>query len=165
VLGVAGWSWLAVGMLACIAGFLPLNFPRARIFLGDVGSGALGLAVAIFAIAALGPDARPARLTLFLLPAAAFLVDASLTLLRRVARRERWWTPHTQHLYQGLARRFGHPRVTAAYAAWSCFGLLLIVVLKDRPEAVTWPCVVVWYTASAAAWAWAQHSIAGKTTA
>lgn len=113
--GLAGdWRLLAWAAAAACLGFLPFNFPRARIFLGDVGSGALGLALAwLLAVLVLQrPGAWPSALAL--LP---FLADAGFTLVRRMLRGEKWWQPHATHLYQRLARRHGsHVPVTLAYA-------------------------------------------------
>jgi UDP-N-acetylmuramyl pentapeptide phosphotransferase/UDP-N-acetylglucosamine-1-phosphate transferase len=51
VLVIGGtWGWMALALMAACLGFLPFNFPKARIFLGDVGSGALGFAVAAFIV-------------------------------------------------------------------------------------------------------------------
>ena len=77
---------------------------------------------------------RPALLALaFLLslPLSAFLVDAGLTLMRRIFRGERWWLPHTQHAYQVWARRSGHTVVTAAYVAWTVSGAIAMMVLME----------------------------------
>ena len=110
---------LGLALIASIFGFLPFNFPRARIFLGDVGSGALGYALAL--LLAMTLHRLPAAAwPLVLLPLSAFLLDAGLTLSARIVGGEKWWTPHVQHVYQRLARRLGgHPPVTAAYAAWT----------------------------------------------
>jgi len=123
--GMAGGAWGLLGMAlaaACL-GFLPFNFPKARIFMGDVGSGAIGFALG--ALCAVAAARLGEKFALVLLPVSVFLVDASLTLLRRVLRGERWWTPHTQHAYQAWARAAGHGRVTLCYAAVS---LLVIIV-------------------------------------
>lgn len=128
--GGAVWSWLALALMAACLGFLPFNFPRARIFMGDVGSGAIGYAVAgIGALAATGLDIWHAPL--LLIPLAAFMVDSSLTLLRRVRRGERWWTPHTQHAYQVWARRAGHVRVTLAYAIFTLLSLASLHLVTE----------------------------------
>jgi UDP-N-acetylmuramyl pentapeptide phosphotransferase/UDP-N-acetylglucosamine-1-phosphate transferase len=82
------WGWLGWALVAACLGFLPFNFPRARIFLGDVGSGALGLAVAALAIAVVGEN--PMRWPVALLLPSAFLIDAGLTLGQRLVRGERW---------------------------------------------------------------------------
>ena len=124
------WRWMALTVAAACLGFLPFNFPRARIFLGDVGSGALGFMLAGLAtttLLAVPPSAAP----LLMLPLSVFLVDAGFTLLRRILRREQWWTPHVTHLYQIAARRLGHGAVTMTYAASS--GVTLSLMLAWPP--------------------------------
>ena len=127
---------LGLALIASTLGFLPFNFPRARIFLGDVGSGMLGFALAL--MLGLFLDAKPvAAWPLAILPLSAFLLDAGLTLFTRILRGERWWTPHVEHTYQRWARRAGrHMPITAAYAIWTsltCIGMVLFSV-KDHGE-------------------------------
>ena len=121
-----GWHWLALGLLAACAGFLPFNFPKARIFLGDVGSGALGFALAGLLTAAL-ISAPVATAPLLILPLCVFLVDAGFTLTRRILCNEQWWTPHVTHVYQRAARRFGHTTITLVYATMSAVTLALMI--------------------------------------
>ncbi len=138
------WQWLALVVLAGCAGFLPFNFPKARIFLGDVGSGALGYTLAGLGIAALieMPPAAP----LLLLPLCVFLVDAGFTLAGRMLRGEKWWTPHVGHLYQMGARRFGHTPVTLVYMAFGGVSLLLMYKLSPTPwPFATWMVLLVSY--------------------
>ena len=117
--------WLAVGLSAAACGFLPFNFPKARIFLGDVGSGALGYLLAGLLVASF--DGTEVPWPLLFLPLAAFLVDAGFTLLGRMLRKEPWWTPHVSHLYQQLARvRASHLQVTLAYALFTLMGVLIM---------------------------------------
>ena len=123
------WSWLAAALLAACCGFLPFNFPKARIFLGDVGSGALGFALASLLTA--GLSASSLAWPLLLLPLSAFLVDAGFTLASRILRKQRWWTPHVEHLYQRLSRRYGHVTVTAIYGVFGLVTLALILVLSN----------------------------------
>lgn len=150
------WAWLAVALLAASCGFLPFNLPRARIFLGDVGSGALGLTVAALVITAGRTD--PVSWLLLLLPLSAFLVDTGLTLLRRIVRRERWWTAHVQHAYQRLAARTGgHIRITAGYAAWTALSVVLMVVIRHTSAGFVSSVVLGWYTVAAALWLCAQY--------
>ena len=109
---------LAVVVLAATLAFLPFNFPRARIFLGDVGSGALGFLVAAGGGMAVADGALslPALVAL----CSAFLVDAGLTLASRVLGGRRWYRAHREHLYQWLVRTgYGHPRVVALYLGWN----------------------------------------------
>lgn len=140
----------AVVAAACI-GFLPFNLPRARIFLGDVGSNALGyLLAALLAVAmsAHAPEAWPA----LLLPAVACLVDSGLTLGRRMLRGEAWWRPHVQHLYQRLARRSGHPAVTLAYAGWTGAAIVIMLILLSVATVKPWIGAVVFWVLSVAVW-------------
>ena len=82
-------QWLALALLAATMGFLPFNFPKARIFLGDIGSGALGYTLAMLVVVAAGrtPPGRDRwSWWPWLLPLSAFLLDAGLTLLGRMVR-------------------------------------------------------------------------------
>ncbi|NDK37480.1 lipopolysaccharide biosynthesis protein [Pseudoxanthomonas gei] len=155
LLGAGPWLWLAAVLFASICGFLPFNFPRARIFLGDVGSGALGymLAVLLAAAFSLSPAPGPA-LFLLLLPLSAFLIDAGFTLCMRILAGERWWEPHVQHLYQGWVRKVGgHAGVTLAYAVFSLLAVILMLA------AVGWTAfwivagAITWYAAGILVWA------------
>ena len=149
------WMLVALALAAACAGFLPFNFPRARIFMGDVGSGAIGFAIAaLFLMVVAGQGEAAAWL---LLPLSPFLVDAGLTLLRRIVRGERWWTPHTQHAYQVWARRSSHAVVTLAYVAWSAMGVAGMIVLNGLPAIIMFRICVAWYLAAVLAWWWVQR--------
>ncbi|WP_425603243.1 lipopolysaccharide biosynthesis protein [Luteimonas endophytica] len=146
---------LAFSLGAACLGFLPFNFPRAAIFLGDVGSGALGLALA-WLLVLLAPrlEQGPAHWALLLLPLSAFLVDAALTLGTRMLRREAWWRPHVQHAYQCWARRIGrHPPVTLAYAAWSGAAVLTMLATRGLDARYIIAAAAAWCLAGG--WAWA----------
>lgn len=154
---------LCAALVAGCLAFLPFNFPRAGIFLGDVGSGALGYAIGALVVLAALPD--PAASPLLLLPLAPFLADAGLTLGRRVVRREAWWTPHVQHAYQAWARSAGHPRVTLAYAAATLvggLGMLGLVANAGEGPVFIAVCVLAWYTSAAFAWLWLQKRYAER---
>jgi Fuc2NAc and GlcNAc transferase len=98
---------------AACAGFLAWNWPPAKIFMGDVGSGFLGYVIAVLALAATRND--PAAILKWLLLGGVFFVDATVTLVRRVNRGERLHEAHRSHAYQWLARRWrSHRRVTLA---------------------------------------------------
>ncbi|HEY5804501.1 MAG TPA: glycosyltransferase family 4 protein [Lysobacter sp.] len=149
--GTGPWGWLAAGLVAAICGFLPFNFPKARIFLGDVGSGALGYILAVLLLAA-HIEGRSHWL-LLLLPVSAFLVDAGFTLTMRMLRGERWWTPHVQHAYQCWARRQGgHVVVTLTYAVFSLMAtILMMTALRWSQTTVIWACSA-WYGFAILAW-------------
>lgn len=113
-----------VGLLALATlGFVPFNFPRAQIFMGDVGSGVLGLVIA--AVVAWQMVTPGIALASGLVLSSAFVTDATCTLLSRVLHRRRWYSAHREHLYQCLVRSgFSHARVVVLYMGWN----LLIVL-------------------------------------
>jgi Fuc2NAc and GlcNAc transferase len=113
---------------ASVLGFLVWNFPRARIFLGDVGSGFIGVMLGVLSIQAawIAPELFWGWVILI----GAFVVDANVTLFRRVWRGETFYEAHRSHAYQYAARRFGsHVPVTLAVGAINLFWLLPLAVL------------------------------------
>jgi len=103
-------EWL---MMAAVAGFGCWNFPRARIFMGDAGSGFLGITLAVLAVHAAW--IRPVLLWSWLILLGVFIVDATFTLLRRLLRGEAVYEAHRSHAYQSASRRVGrHVPVTLA---------------------------------------------------
>ena len=143
------WSWWGWAIAAACVGFLPFNFPRARIFLGDGGSGGLGFMLATLFGVGLATGLSAWSLWL---PLSTFLVDAGFTLAARILSRQRWWEPHAQHVYQRLARRFGHTRVTLGYAGFSCVAIALFFQLQglqprwEAAGSIAWLCLAsaVW---------------------
>ena len=127
---------LVAAMLASAAacfGFLLFNRPPARIFMGDVGSGTLGLLIATFA--ALLVQHTFELLWPCLILSSAFLVDAGLTLLARILAGKRWYTAHREHLYQWMVRAgFSHARTDAMYLLWN-----LIIAAPAAWAALHWP--------------------------
>lgn len=153
---------LAVALAAACAGFLPFNFPRARIFLGDVGSGALGYLLAV--LLATGFTSRGyADWPLLLLPLLAMLADSGFTLLGRIHRGERWWDAHTAHAYQCWSRHGGHARVTLAYGLWTlaAIGVMLPTLGSPGNEGVL--LFLAGLLAAFIAWRWLQRPIARQT--
>ena len=88
-------------LMAAIAGFLSLNWPPARVFMGDVGSTFLGYVLGIFALDSIWGGQLP--MVTWLVLGGVFWVDSTLTLLRRVFGGERWHTAHRSHAYQRYA--------------------------------------------------------------
>jgi UDP-N-acetylmuramyl pentapeptide phosphotransferase/UDP-N-acetylglucosamine-1-phosphate transferase len=152
-------AWLGVALAAACAGFLPFNLPRARIFLGDVGSGTLGYLLATLVALSLPVAGRPAA-PLLLLPLLVFGVDASLTLARRWLRGERWWEPHVQHAYQVQARRWGHGAVTAGYLGVSIAASVMMVTARNSPPMVIMCTTAAFAALACGAWWRLQRSAA-----
>jgi UDP-N-acetylmuramyl pentapeptide phosphotransferase/UDP-N-acetylglucosamine-1-phosphate transferase len=148
---------LAWALAAASAGFLPFNAPRARIFLGDVGSGALGYALAcLLGLAWASPGGMSPWV--LLLPLTVFCVDASLTLARRMLRRERWWEAHVQHAYQRWSRGIGrHMPVVAAYGLATASLVSLAVASHSLNAPVTIGMIAAAWLTGGAAWFWLQY--------
>lgn len=136
--------------LACL-GFLPFNFPSARIFMGDVGSGALGYAVA--ALVCLVSVRTDIHWLALLIPLSAFLVDAGFTLLSRMLSGQRWMEPHTQHLYQRAVKGgASHSHVTNLYFVFGLFSAAVFnacTYMQPRWEAAV---AVAWLILATGLW-------------
>lgn len=113
---------------ACVAAFLVWNFPPARIFMGDAGSGFLGIMLGILSLQAGWVDSVLFWAWLILL--GVFIVDATVTLFRRLLRREKVYEAHRSHAYQYAARQTGkHLPVTMAVLVINLFWLFPMAAL------------------------------------
>ncbi|NTV10656.1 MAG: glycosyl transferase, partial [Zoogloea sp.] len=118
----AGWLPPVV-LLAAVFGFLCWNLPPARIFMGDAGSGFLGLVLGVMSV--YSAWLHPPLFWAWVILLGVFIVDASITLLRRIARGERFLEAHRSHAYQYASRRLaGHRPVSLAVGAIDLFWLL-----------------------------------------
>ncbi|MBN1333179.1 MAG: glycosyltransferase family 4 protein [Synergistales bacterium] len=116
--------------LACaVGGFLVFNWPPAKIFMGDSGSCFLGYVLAVMAIVSNGRGTMPFAGWLILL--AVFIVDATLTLVRRVLRTEELFKAHRSHIYQkAVIRGYSHKTVTLWITRINvCLGMVLLIAL------------------------------------
>jgi UDP-GlcNAc:undecaprenyl-phosphate/decaprenyl-phosphate GlcNAc-1-phosphate transferase len=129
---VAGVAWLVIGRVenveilalggAIIAaaglGFAPFNFPRAQLFLGDVGSYFFGEWLAVLVIMGVRADVPPEAVVG---PVLLYITDTATTLVRRIRTGETWHKPHRNHIYQQLTRvGWSHGRTTVFVAAIMC---------------------------------------------
>lgn len=150
-LSTGAWQLASISLAGAALGFMAWNFPKARIFMGDAGSGVLGLAVAWLWIAT--GAMRPSNAALLLFPMGPFLMDAGATLAMRMLRRERWWEGHSSHTYQLLARRLGsHVPVTVAYALVTFAGMAAIPMLVAMKFSFILAALAAWYTALGILW-------------
>ena len=140
--GIAAWlagstafALLNWSVAAAAAAFLVFNFPPARIFMGDVGSVPLGFLAAAFGI--IGWVQQDWVWWYPLLVFSPFIVDASVTLVRRALHGERIWEAHRDHYYQRLVRMgWGHRRTALAeYALMVLCGIAALAGLRWTPSA------------------------------
>lgn len=136
--------------MLCIAGatigFLTLNWAPAKIFMGDVGSIYLAFMVLSLGLLSIRNDWIPvvAGVAMWSILGAAFVSDATVTLVTRMVTGKRWYEAHRSHAYQRLARKLGHHRpVTLMYMAVNVLWLLpLAAACVAWPQwALVWACL------------------------
>lgn len=132
-----GISFIGVAVAGAAFGFLWWNWPPAKVFLGDVGSVPLGFLLGwlLLLLAQRGQWAAALILPLY------YWADATLTLVRRVVRREKFWQAHRQHFYQRAARgSLGHMGVVRLVLA---AGTVLIACAAAAASGWTGPALAV----------------------
>lgn len=135
IIGAAAPAFVAGPLLltAAVLGFLRWNWPPARIFMGDVSSGFLGLALGALAVAAgrLAPELAASWILLL----GVFIADATVTVIHRLIRGEKVYEAHRSHAYQRLTRRWGsHLPVTLATIALTlgfCFPVAWLIAARQ----------------------------------
>ena len=149
-LGLQGWlvganeyALINLVIAAAAAGFLVFNFPPARIFMGDTGSATLGLLAA--AMALWGARDKVLPLWASFLVFSPFIVDATVTLIRRIFRGERFWLAHKTHYYQRLVQLgWGHRKTVL----WE-YGLMLACAVSAtwavrQTATIQWGVICFW---------------------
>lgn len=128
---IAGHTSLAIAPLVlamAVSGFLVWNFPPAKIFMGDAGSGFLGIVLAVMSLYAAWTN--PLFLWAWLILLGVFIVDATFTLIRRLLRGDKVYEAHRSHGYQYASRKLGsHRAVTLAIAAINLLWLVPVAIL------------------------------------
>ena len=142
----SGFAPLALAALAtssASAGFLLLNFPPARVFLGDSGSIPLGFLAGALGAWGVVLGAWPAWFPMLVF--SPFLVEASVTLLRRLAGGERVWRAHRSHYYQRLVLAGWSRRrlVLAAYVLMVAVGASALAALGQDAN-VQYAIILAW---------------------
>jgi UDP-N-acetylmuramyl pentapeptide phosphotransferase/UDP-N-acetylglucosamine-1-phosphate transferase len=135
-------SLLALGLAGAAAGFLPHNFPRARMFMGDVGSVPLGFAL-MFLSAWWAQDQGLLAWVPLLAIHSGFIFDTGVTLVRRWARGDRLHEAHREHFYQRLVRAgWSHPAATGSFLLVSAGVSGAAIVLHSRNASPLWSAAV-----------------------
>lgn len=125
--GHEGFVWTPLLLAMSVLGFLVWNFPPAKIFMGDAGSGFLGIILGALGLQAASVSADMLWAWLILL--GVFVVDATFTLLRRLLRGEKVYEAHRSHAYQYASRVYGrHLPVTVAVALINVLWLLPVAI-------------------------------------
>ena len=128
VLSDANHSAAAVILAASTFGFILYNWSPAKIFMGDVGSGFLGIVIGGLSLIAANQD--PELLWVWIILLAVFVSDATVTLIRRLLRKQKPHVAHRSHAYQHLAIRFNsHAKVALLVLAVNIAWLVPIAFL------------------------------------
>lgn len=129
--GLGSHAVLPLLLAAAVAGFLFWNFPPAKIFMGDAGSGFLGIVLGGLSLQAAW--VAPEMLWCWLILLGVFIVDATYTLVRRLLRGDKVYEAHRSHAYQFASREVGrHLPVTLAVAVLNLCWLLPIAFCVAR---------------------------------
>lgn len=131
-IGVPEATLVSLLLAAAVTGFLFWNFPPAKIFMGDAGSGFLGITLGVLSLQAAW--IAPQLFWCWMILLGVFIVDATFTLLRRLLRGDKVYEAHRSHAYQFAARQYGrHLPVTLAVLIINVIWLLplsLMVALQ-----------------------------------
>lgn len=146
--GAEALTFLGLALCGAAVGFLPWNFPRARVFLGDVGSYSIGMAIGCLALLTV---TTTHSLIAAVAPVCVFLTDTTLTLVRRAARGEPVMSAHREHVYQRLSAVPGSPWAAIATAAATLACLVVAATLPWILCLVAWGGILLAY-ASLPAW-------------
>lgn len=122
---------LTICMALCCLGFLPFNFPGARVFMGDVGSILLGFVFSAMVIWLSKSILDLICLASFLFP---FYADVITTGFVRLKDHEKLWTPHRRHVYQILANEYGIAqwKITLGYGAGQLLVGANVLFLRNK---------------------------------
>jgi Fuc2NAc and GlcNAc transferase len=120
--GSADTAFLLLLLAAATGGFLLFNFPPASIFMGDVGSTAIGFFLACVPFL---PSTRPLPVEAVWIAAGLFVLDATTTLVRRVRDGESWYEAHRSHWYQ---RPLNHGVPHRSITLWAYSGMTLLAI-------------------------------------
>lgn len=128
----SSWAALSFVVAAAALGFLKWNWSPASIFLGDVGSGFLGFFFGAIAISSERAGTLPFLVWAILF--AAFIIDATVTLLRRLPL-GLWRQPHRTHAYQRAVQAgLSHARVSVGFALFNLFLGVAALLAVRHPE-------------------------------
>lgn len=129
--GAEGLALVSLALAAACVGFLFWNWPPAKIFMGDVGSGFLGYSLAVLVI--VSNRETSVSLWVWLLLLSVFVVDATVTLLRRLLRGEKVYEAHRSHAYQHATTIYeSHLKVTLTIAGLNVLWLAPLAMATWR---------------------------------
>ncbi|MBY4694061.1 glycosyltransferase family 4 protein [Burkholderia latens] len=137
-------TWAAAAVAGAAAGFLIFNIDPAKLFLGDVGSIPFGFLAGALGYWGFLQEIWPIWFAPLVF--SPFIADASVTLLRRLLRGEKFWQAHREHYYQRMVRSgISHRRTAGYWYLMMLAGIIIALTSMGRPVWQQWLLVVAWY--------------------
>jgi Fuc2NAc and GlcNAc transferase len=129
VLFIMSWNLINILLIICTLGFLYWNWPKARIFMGDVGSTQLGFILVVLGI--YNHNIKEFSILNWIMLSSPFWFDATLTLYRRWRNKEKLSEAHRKHVYQRIVEAgFSHEKVNLFLIFINLITILLIILYR-----------------------------------
>jgi Fuc2NAc and GlcNAc transferase len=130
VLFVMSWNIITILLIICVTGFLCWNWPKAKIFMGDVGSTQLGFILVVLGI--YFHNTLEFSILNWMMLTSPFWFDATLTLIRRMRNKEKLSEAHRKHVYQRIVQAgFSHEKVNFFLILINLFIIMLIIFYRE----------------------------------
>jgi len=130
VLFIMSWNIIAILLIVCVTGFLCWNWPKAKIFMGDVGSTQLGFILVVLGI--YFHNSLEFSILNWIMLTSPFWFDATLTLFRRLRNKEKLSEAHRKHAYQRIVQAgFTHEKVNFFLILINLFIIILIIFYRE----------------------------------
>ena len=130
VLFIMSWNIIAILLIVCVTGFLCWNWPKAKIFMGDVGSTQLGFILVVLGI--YFHNSLEFSILNWIMLTSPFWFDATLTLFRRLRNKEKLSEAHRKHAYQRIVQAgFTHEMVNFFLILINLFIIILIIFYRE----------------------------------
>jgi Fuc2NAc and GlcNAc transferase len=130
VLFIVSGNLINLLLISCVFGFLFWNWPKAKIFMGDVGSTQLGFILVVLGI--YFHNIYKFSILNWIMLSSPFWFDATLTLYRRWRNGEKLSEAHRKHVYQRIVQSgFSHLKVNIYLIAVNCFVVLMILIYRE----------------------------------
>ena len=125
-------SLISVIIIASSIFFYKYNWPPSKMFMGDVFSGFIGF---YFASITLYIN-NVLKMSVLIVPVllSVFIYDATITLVRRILKKEKIWQPHSTHYYQKFAKKYGHKKVTVSVIVINIILFVPAYLIFIKPE-------------------------------
>ena len=149
-------GYIMLTLAASCSGFIVWNWPPARIFMGDTGSCFIGFIFGLTALITYSNNSLSPAVWLILL--ALFIVDATLTLLKRIIRQERWYMAHRSHAYQLVVQSgISHKQLVFSVLAVYLLVILPLSLLAFRYNEYRWEIAETTYTIIITLWLYIHY--------